>query len=72
MLFRSLAAGDDQTDLDLYAALPPGSFSVHVGAPLANARSALGRAPYGVDSPDALRQFLHRLVERFEARHVGR
>ena len=67
-----LAAGDDQTDLDLYAALPPGSFSVHVGAPLANARSALGRAPYGVDSPDALRQFLHSLVERFEARHAGR
>lgn len=46
-----LAAGDDTTDEDLFAALPPQAVSIHVGA-------RATRAHYRVRSPDALRKHL--------------
>jgi trehalose 6-phosphate synthase/phosphatase len=58
-----LAAGDDRTDLDLYAALPRGSVAIHVGKPLADVREVVRPVPYGVDSPQALRGFLRELLE---------
>jgi trehalose 6-phosphate synthase/phosphatase len=58
-----LAAGDDRTDLDLYAALPRGSVAIHVGKPLAGVREVVRPVPYGVDSPQALRTFLRELLE---------
>jgi trehalose 6-phosphate synthase/phosphatase len=37
-----LALGDDQTDEDLFRALPPTATTVHVGTPFSNARYCLG------------------------------
>ena len=53
---RILAMGDDRTDEDLFAALPPGSFAVHVG-------SGPSRAQYRLADPAAARSFLGRLCE---------
>jgi trehalose 6-phosphate synthase/phosphatase len=46
-----LAAGDDTTDEDLFAALPPQAVAIHVG-------DRATRAHYRVVSPDALRKHL--------------
>ena len=51
-----LAIGDDQTDEDLFAALPPGSFTLHVGP-------RPSRAQYRIDDSFATRSFLRRLLE---------
>lgn len=51
-----LAAGDDRTDEDIFAALPPGAISIRVG----NGRS---RATYSVASPRELRTILRALLE---------
>ncbi len=50
-----LAMGDDQTDEDLFAALPPGSLSVHVGP-----RPSV--AAYRLRDVSAARAFLRRLL----------
>jgi len=52
---RVLAMGDDRTDEDLFAALPPGSFAVHVGP-------GQSRAQYRLADPASARWFLSRLV----------
>lgn len=46
-----LAAGDDRTDEDLFAALPPGSLSIHVGG-------GVSRAAFRLPEPAAVRRFL--------------
>jgi trehalose 6-phosphate synthase/phosphatase len=46
-----LAAGDDRTDEDLFAALPPGSLSIHVGG-------GVSRAAYRLPDHHAVRRFL--------------
>ena len=51
-----LAVGDDRTDEELFAALPPGSFAIHVG-------SGESRASYRLADPAAVRDFLSRLLE---------
>ncbi len=51
-----LGAGDDRTDLDMYAALPAGSFAIHVGP--FPAGTALRPAPVIARSPAELRMFL--------------
>ncbi|MFN0156388.1 MAG: bifunctional alpha,alpha-trehalose-phosphate synthase (UDP-forming)/trehalose-phosphatase [Gaiella sp.] len=51
-----LGAGDDRTDLDMYAALPSGSFAIHVGP--FPAGTALRPAPVIARSPAELRTFL--------------
>ena len=51
-----LAIGDDRTDLDLYRELPGGSRSIHVGAPVAEARHAIA-------SPARVRALLRGLVD---------
>jgi trehalose 6-phosphate synthase/phosphatase len=50
-----LAIGDDQTDEDLFLALPPAAVSVHVGSPLSNAR-------YCVSAHSDVRRLLERLI----------
>jgi trehalose 6-phosphate synthase/phosphatase len=50
-----LAMGDDYTDEDLFAALPQGSFSVHVGP-----RPSI--AQYRLPDPAAARSFLTKLI----------
>ncbi len=50
-----LAAGDDRTDEDLFAALPPSAFTIHIGA-----RSS--RARFTLPSPAAFRSLLGRLL----------
>jgi trehalose 6-phosphate synthase/phosphatase len=50
-----LAIGDDQTDEDLFAALPTGSFTVHVGP-------RPSRAQYRIEDALATRSFLSRLL----------
>ncbi|PYV92873.1 MAG: bifunctional alpha,alpha-trehalose-phosphate synthase (UDP-forming)/trehalose-phosphatase, partial [Acidobacteria bacterium] len=52
---RVLAMGDDRTDEDLFAALTPGSFAVHVGP-------GPSRAQYRLADPASARWFLSRLV----------
>jgi len=51
-----LAMGDDRTDEDLFAALPPGGIAVHVGA-------ALSRARYRVAEPAGAHAILRALLE---------
>lgn len=50
-----LAAGDDRTDEDLFAALPRSAYTIHVG-------SRSSRARFTLPSPTALRGLLARLV----------
>ena len=52
---RVLAMGDDRTDEDLFGALPPGSFAVHVG-------TSPSGAPYRLADPAAARRLLSRLL----------
>jgi trehalose 6-phosphate synthase/phosphatase len=52
-----LAMGDDLTDEDLFAALPPDGFAVHVGP-------RPSRAIYRLAGPAAARAFLSRLLDR--------
>ena len=56
------AAGDDRTDLDVYAALPAGSIGVHVGRRQAWARDVPLRDQFVVDSPRAVRDLLRELA----------
>jgi trehalose 6-phosphate synthase/phosphatase len=51
-----VAIGDDETDEDLFSALPSGSITVRVGA-------APTRALYRVESTDDVRRILAMLVE---------
>jgi trehalose 6-phosphate synthase/phosphatase len=58
-----LAAGDDLTDADLFAALPPGSIALHVGGRIAPGAPGDARLEeYAVDNPAQLRSFLARLA----------
>jgi trehalose 6-phosphate synthase/phosphatase len=50
-----LAVGDDQTDEDVFLALPPAAISVHVGSPLSNAR-------FCVSAHVDVRRLLERLI----------
>jgi trehalose 6-phosphate synthase/phosphatase len=50
-----IAIGDDRTDQDLFAALPPGGVAVHVG-------EGESKAPLRVIDTDAVRELLARLV----------
>jgi trehalose 6-phosphate synthase/phosphatase len=51
-----LAAGDDRTDEDLFAALPPDGVSLHVGP-------RPSRARYQLSSPAALLRLLQEVVD---------
>ncbi|EYF06907.1 bifunctional alpha,alpha-trehalose-phosphate synthase (UDP-forming)/trehalose-phosphatase [Chondromyces apiculatus] len=51
----ALAIGDDQTDEDLFAALPPHGTAVHVGP-------SDSRAPHRIADQKAVRRLLHRLL----------
>jgi trehalose 6-phosphate synthase/phosphatase len=53
-----LAMGDDRTDEDLFAALPPNSFTVHVGL-------GPSRAQYRLADPTAARKLLHAILDQF-------
>jgi len=57
-----LAAGDDQTDLDLYRALPSGSIAIHVGRARPQPRGSVVRDAYVVRSPQILRGVLRSLA----------
>ena len=57
-----LSAGDDNTDADVTAAVPPGSVVLHVGRMLGSARAAGGREQYVVPSPSGVREFLRELT----------
>jgi trehalose 6-phosphate synthase/phosphatase len=50
----SVAFGDDMTDEDLFAALPPTGIAIHVGA-------SRSRAPWRVPDPSAVRDLLERV-----------
>lgn len=50
-----VAMGDDRTDEDMFAALPPGSYAIHVGP-------RQTRAPYCLPDAWAARSFLRRLI----------
>lgn len=52
-----LAMGDDRTDEDLFAALPPGGIAIHVGP-------RESRAPYRLPTVAAARAFLEALTRR--------
>jgi trehalose 6-phosphate synthase/phosphatase len=52
-----LALGDDRTDEDLFAAVPPGSISVHVGP-------AASRAELRVRNVTEARAFVRGLLDR--------
>ena len=58
-----LAAGDDVTDNDLFRALPAGSIAIHVGPPRPQAHAGTPHRRYAVDSPEALRRMLRRLID---------
>lgn len=51
----ALAMGDDTTDEDLFAALPPSAFAIHIGP-------GESRAPYRLPDPDAARRLLQSLL----------
>jgi trehalose 6-phosphate synthase/phosphatase len=51
-----LAMGDDRSDEDLFAALPPESFAVHVGP-------GESQASYRLANPTAVRAFLTQLLQ---------
>jgi trehalose 6-phosphate synthase/phosphatase len=50
-----VAIGDDRTDEDMFAALPPGGVAIRVGA-------GDSAAPYRLDSPTAVRALLGALT----------
>ena len=50
-----VAIGDDRTDEDMFAALPPGGVAIRVGA-------GDSSAPYRLDSPTAVRALLGALT----------
>jgi len=50
-----LAMGDDTTDEEMFAALPPGAVAVHVG-------TAPSRAEYRIADPKRVRAFLQALL----------
>jgi trehalose 6-phosphate synthase/phosphatase len=52
-----VAIGDDRTDEDIFAAVPPDSLTVHVGLDSSRAR-------YRLADPTAVRALLHRLLGR--------
>jgi trehalose 6-phosphate synthase/phosphatase len=56
-----LAVGDDRTDMDMYAALPAGAFSIHLGPEAEGVR-------YRLDSAGAVRGLLRLLAEAVEKR----
>lgn len=56
-----LAVGDDRTDQEMYAALPPGAFSVHV-ATAGALPDGLQRDQFLLDSPAEARSFLRELA----------
>ncbi len=51
-----LCVGDDRTDLDMYAVLPPHAVSIHVGEPVVDCR-------YTIENPSAVRALLRRLAD---------
>jgi trehalose 6-phosphate synthase/phosphatase len=53
-----LSAGDDETDVDVVAAVPPGSIAIHVGRALATPRETSARDQLVVASPQDLRALL--------------
>ena len=55
------SAGDDQTDEDLFARLPAGAWSVHVG-------SGASKAPYRISDPGRLLDVLGKLAEERKVR----
>ena len=69
-----LAAGDDVTDNDLFAALPQGSIAIHVGGMHRRARRTPIEHEYVVDSPAALRAALAEVAAelRSQPRSQGR
>jgi trehalose 6-phosphate synthase/phosphatase len=67
-----LAAGDDQTDEDLFDALPDGSVAIHVGPPRPRGGNGSAHTRYTVESPEALRRALLRLADELGAEDAGR
>ncbi|HJU48045.1 MAG TPA: hypothetical protein VJ689_07935, partial [Gaiellaceae bacterium] len=61
-----LAVGDDRTDQEMYAALPPGAFSVHVGSSVEP--EALQRDQFLLESPGEARAFLRELAQAIAGR----
>ncbi|MEX1276939.1 MAG: bifunctional alpha,alpha-trehalose-phosphate synthase (UDP-forming)/trehalose-phosphatase [Bacteroidota bacterium] len=57
-----IAAGDDWTDEDLFAVLPPEAYSIKVGLQMSKAR-------YNVPAYQDIRSLLHELTEAAHARH---
>lgn len=57
-----VAAGDDWTDEDLFAVLPPEAYSIKVGLQMSKAR-------YNVPAYQDIRSLLHQLTEAADARH---
>lgn len=55
-----LAVGDDRTDQEMYAALPPGAFSVHVSR--TGVSEGLQRDQFLLESPGEARAFLRELA----------
>jgi trehalose 6-phosphate synthase/phosphatase len=51
-----LAMGDDGTDEDLFASLPDGALTVHVG-------EGSTKAKYRIDDPEGVRQLLGAIIE---------
>jgi trehalose 6-phosphate synthase/phosphatase len=60
-----LAMGDDETDEDVFAALPTGAFTVHVGP-------RPSRATYRLPDTTAAREFLRTLVAGEEERSLAK
>lgn len=58
-----LAAGDDVTDEDLFAKLPPEAWTIHVGPPPSRAR-------YYVPGPDEFLEVLHQLTANVSEQSV--
>ncbi len=56
-----LAIGDDRTDLDMYAAVPPGGTRIHLGAQTEG-------IDYRLDSPADVRALLRRIADSVAAR----
>lgn len=59
-----LALGDDRTDLDMYAALPPGAVRIHLGAHTEG-------LDYRLERPAAVRALLRAIIAAVAARSRG-
>jgi trehalose 6-phosphate synthase/phosphatase len=57
-----LAAGDDRTDEDMFAQMPPGSWTIYVGG-------GPSRASYRVSNPECLLQLLSRVSATDASKH---